>query len=1210
MSNFNLLKETDFPRKIYNNATNAERNIYAAPSLSAVACRNALECTVNYIFSQEDFFFDRDERLVDKLKNSEFYDFILDNCGHSTHLELKQIRLTGNNGAHDAEKNVSSDDSFRAVKNIFRLLKNLSAVYFDFDELDLKFNESFIPPPNQVNNLKQKIQDLEKEQHNYNHELAQEREDKQQLEEKVKVLLEEQKRLAHKIQTKEGEGEETTLLKKKTEHLEKQLLEDKANDKALRKAIEELKKEKEVLRKKVRQSRAIEFAPLEFNEEETRKNLIDNQLKEAGWKSFEEGKDIEFKVEGMPESISKTGIGYIDYVLWGDDGKPLAIVEAKRASTNSKIGRHQAVIYAECLDKMFDHRPLIYYTNGFTTYFLDDQFYNDRIVFGFHSKDELLQLHHNRQNKKDLRRYKVNKNIAGRSYQLEALRRVAENFVLTDNKLQLRGFNRQSLLVMATGSGKTRTSAALVEMMVESGWVSKVLFLADRVALVKQAQNAFKEHLPTLSPINLSDADENDAKNARLVFSTYPTMMNKINSVNEETGKRFFGIGHFDLIIIDEAHRSVYQKFRSIFQYFDSLLVGLTATPRNEIDRNTYSLFNIEDGTPTYAYELDTAIDDKYLVPPKGRSIALKYPTEGIKYNQLSVEDREEYEEKMAEAYGEDNIPEEVKGSAFNGWFFNTSTQDLILTELMENGIKVDDGDKIGKTIIFARNHRHAEFIKERFDINYPQYGPYFCQVIHNKTKNAQDLLERFCDEIEVQEPQIAVSVDMMDTGVDAPMVLNLVFAKLVRSHTKYWQMIGRGTRLCEDLLGIGEHKKEFMIFDCCGNFEYFEDNLTPKDTALPKSISQKYFETLVDFSYYLLYKNENTIEEERELAKGYIQSLCVAIKELDQTRIDVRQALEMVIKYSRLDQWSVGNIANVDTKAAEIKSTLSGLYFLSGDQYAKQFDLLVLYLQYLWAANDPQKENLQEKVIQTATTLESLGNIPAVQKKLPFIRQIKTDDYWTAPSQKQLERIRTELRDLIRLIPKEDQKIIYTAIKGDFIIMDRPEATNTIIGNSGTGEDMKNYREKVYEFFTKNRNHTSIHKLVNNLNINHGDITALEKILIEELGTQEEYKTYFEDKPYGQLVRETLGLSDEAVDNVFYDFVNQNALNVNQRTMLEAIKKKIKAKGIVEITEVMSAKLNAKTEFYELFEMDDLQTIKQIILNLNNNVNPQSLQA
>jgi type I restriction enzyme R subunit len=434
----------------------------------------------------------------------------------------------------------------------------------------------------------------------------------------------------------------------------------------------------------------------DYSEAETRDYFIDLLLKEAGW-PLDQARDRELEVTGMP---NKPGKGFVDYVLWGDDGKPLGLVEAKRTRRDARVGQQQAKLYADCLEKQFGQRPVIFYSNGYEHWIWDDTQYPPRAVQGFYKQSELALVVRRRTSRKPIATGEINSDIAERFYQTRAIRRTAEAFE--------RDHDRRALIVMATGAGKTRTVIALADLMMRCNWAKRVLFLADRVALVNQAVNAFKRHLPDASPVNL--VTEKDAE-GRVFVSTYPTMMGLIDETRD--GQRRFGVGHFDLIVIDEAHRSVFQKYRAIFDYFDSFLVGLTATPKDEVDRNTYGLFALEDGVPTDAYGLEEAVRDGFLVPPRAVSVPLKFQREGITYEELSEEDKDQWD--ALEWDDEGNVPNRVEAEAVNKWLFNVDTVDKVLAHLMTRGLAVAGGDRLGKTILFAKNQAHADFIAERF---------------------------------------------------------------------------------------------------------------------------------------------------------------------------------------------------------------------------------------------------------------------------------------------------------------------------------------------------------------------------------------------------------------------------------------------------------------------------------------------------------------
>lgn len=575
------------------------------------------------------------------------------------------------------------------------------------------------------------------------------------------------------------------------------------------KKLEEVIKENEELRKSLTEKRKVNTANYDFkidevSEFETRKRYINIELKLAGW---EFGKDIweEIEVQGMP---NESGVGYVDYVLYGENGKPLAVVEAKRTSKDPKIGQQQAKLYADCLEKRYSQRPVIFLTNGFDMYIWDD--YSDRKVYGFYKKSELQLMIDRRKSKKSLTSVTINDEISNRYYQKEAIRAVCEAL---ENK------QRKTLLVCATGTGKTRIAISIVDVLSRHNWIKNILFLADRKALVKQAKKSFTKLLPNLALCNLLDSKDSP-EDARMIFSTYPTMMNAIDDTKSKDGKRLFTPGHFDLIIIDESHRSIYKKYKSIFDYFDSYLMGLTATPKDEIDKNTYSVFDMENGVPTYAYEYNKAVEDGYLVDYTSIEFKTKIMEDGIKYDELSDEEKEEYENTFND---DESIGDEIGNNAVNEWLFNSDTIDLVLNKLMTEGLKIEGEEKIGKTIIFAKNTKHARAIVERFNKLYPKYGGNFVKAVDYSINYVDSIIDDFSDKNKL--PQIAVSVDMLDTGIDIPEILNLVFFKKVRSKTKFWQMIGRGTRLCPDLLGVDMDKERFLIFDFCNNFEFFKFN-------------------------------------------------------------------------------------------------------------------------------------------------------------------------------------------------------------------------------------------------------------------------------------------------------------------------------------------------------------------------------------------------
>ncbi|WP_287128289.1 DEAD/DEAH box helicase family protein [Candidatus Cyanaurora vandensis] len=874
----------------------------------------------------------------------------------------------------------------------------------------------------------------------------------------------------------------------------------------------------------------------DYTEAQTRDIFIDLLLQEAGWQ-LDQDRDREFPITGMP---NPSGKGYVDYILWGNDGKPLALVEAKRTRHDPRSGKQQAKLYADSLEQQFKQRPIIFYTNGYDHWLWDDTNYPPRSVQGFLKKDELMLLQQRRTLKKTLGTVDIDHTIAGRYYQTRAIRRIGEAFE-KDNL-------RKALLVMATGSGKTRTVIALIDQLMRANWVKRALFLADRVALVIQAVNAFKKHLPQTAPVNLITEK---ATEGRLYLSTYPTMLSLIDEI--QNGQRRFGTGYFDLIVIDEAHRSVYRKYRAIFEYFDCLLVGLTATPRDEIDRDTYSLFELERGVPTDSYDLDQAVADGFLVPPKAISVPLKFQREGISYEALSEAEQEEWD---ALEWSEDGtVPDRVEAGALNNWLFNKDTVDKVLEHVMTHGLKVNEGDRLGKTIIFAKNHNHAEFIAERFDANYPYLKGHFARVIDNKTEYAQSLIDDFSNPD--KSPHIAISVDMLDTGIDIPEVVNLVFFKIVRSKTKFWQMIGRGTRLCPNLFGPGLHKEDFLVFDFCQNFEFFNQNPTTSDGALGQSLSQKLFINRVA----LLGELEKTEGDlVQELHREVADRLFTEVAGMGLENFIVRPKRRLVEKYQDKQIWRQLN----EEDRAELTEHIAGLPSSLEDNNlpAKQFDYIVLLSQLALLRGDPKLLAYQGRIQAIAVQLAELGNIPMVADELELILAVQTDEFWQDLSAPTLERLRTRLRNLVQLIKFERRKIVYTDFEdeiGEAVAIALPAVSN--------GTDKARFMRKVRHFLDFHENHIAIQKLRQNEQLTPWDVSELERIFLEEgVGSAEDLVNIrSNDGGLGLFIRSLIGLDREAAKRTLAVFIQGKSLNSTQIEFVNMIIEYLTEQGVVE---------------------------------------------
>lgn len=909
--------------------------------------------------------------------------------------------------------------------------------------------------------------------------------------------------------------------------------------------IEEIRKQNEDLRKELTAKRKESKEDYDFNvdeisEYETRKRYIDVELKLAGWQ-FENNIVEEEPVSGMPNN---TGEGFADYVLYGKNGKPLAVVEAKRSSKDPKMGSQQAKLYADCLEKKHGQRPVIFYTNGFETYIWDDyNNYSERRIYGFRTQDELQLMIDRRSIRKPLDNIIIKDSISNRYYQKEAITKVCED---------LQQKQRKFLLVMATGTGKTRTAISLVDVLARHNWVKNILFLADRKALVKQAKNNFSKLLPDLSLCNLLDNRDNPEE-SRMIFSTYPTMMNAIDDTKSKDGKKLFTPGHFDLIIVDESHRSIYKKYRAIFDYFDACLLGLTATPKDEVDKNTYSIFNLESGVPTYAYELEKAVEDKYLVDYNSLEFESKVMRDGIKYDDLSEEDKEQFEETFDD---DENVDDEISSSAINEWLFNEKTIDLVLNKLMEKGLRIKGNEELGKTIIFAKSNKHAKVIVDRFNKIYPKFGADYCKEVDYSINYVDSIVDDFSDA--GKKPQIAVSVDMLDTGIDIPEIVNLVFFKKVRSKSKFWQMIGRGTRLCPDLLSVGEDKEKFLVFDFCNNFEFFRVNPKGFEGGAIQSLSERIFNLKLD-----LVKELQDIkysdEEYDQFRQALLENLILSVNSLNEDNFRVRMELQFVHKYENENSWQ--GLGAVTTN--EIKTHIAPIISpITDDEFAKRFDVTMYTIQ-LAKLQGANANKAVKSVVQTAEELSKLGTIPQIQEQKYIIEKVKTEEFWESADIFDLDEVRESLRELLKYLQRETQKI-YTTNFDDILVK---EESNGAMYNAN---DLKNYRKKVEFYLKEHQDHMAVYKLRNNKELTKEDLKSLEEIMWHELGTKADYEKEFKEMPLAKLVRKIVGLDRNVANEIFSEFLNDKSLNTKQIHFVELIIDYVVKNGFIEDKKIL----------------------------------------
>ena len=1110
VTNFDYLKNESKFSTFADVAISAEKIILLDPEASIINSRRAMEFALKWMYSVDSALEMPYQDNLQSLMNAEEYRQIV---GQDIWKRMDYIRRTGNNVAHNNKK-LGRDEAMLCLENLFIYLDYIAHCYSKQCE-ERTFDRTII------SSRIQKAKENKEAANAVKEELVREQEKNAKQELDLQKLIAENASLKEKLSERRREQQQTYVPK-----------------------------------------------PLDLSEYKTRKLYIDSMLMDAGWT---EGKDWMNEVE-LPGMPNKSEVGYVDYVLYDDMHRPLAIIEAKRTCVGVSKGRQQAKLYADILEQKYKRRPVIFLTNGFETHIIDGK-YPERKCAVIYSKRDLEKWFNLLTMRTSLKHIVVDKNIAGRYYQESAIKSVCNAFEAKNR--------RKALLVMATGSGKTRTVIALCDVLLKAGWVKNILFLADRNSLVTQAKRSFVNMLPNLSCTNL--VEDKDNYNAHCVFSTYQTMINCIDVINDGEGK-LFTCGHFDLVICDEAHRSIYNKYKDIFSYFDAPLVGLTATPKDEIDKNTYEVFELEDGVPTYGYELAQAVKDGYLVDYISVESKLKFIEQGIVYDELSAEDKEKYEETFKDEQGE--LPESIGSSALNTWIFNENTIKQVWNILMTEGIKIDYGQKIGKTIIFAKNHDHAEKILEVFHKEYPDL-PDYAKVIDNYMTYAQSAIDEFSDPKKM--PQIAISVDMLDTGIDVPEVLNLVFFKKVMSKAKFWQMIGRGTRLCPGILD-GEDKQKFYIFDFCGNFDFFRLN-KGKATANTIALQGAIFNLKFEISY-KLQDLEYQIDRLIAYRKALVQQMCEKVKELPRENFAVRQHLKYVDLYS--DEGNYQALTFEDTLL--VREEVAPLIRPDEDEVsAVRFDALMygIELAYLLGKKHSKaRSDLYKKV----SGIASVSNIPQIQARADLIDKILKTDYVDNAGINEFEEIREKLRDLMKYIPI-NVKHYDTNFTDELLSIEWKEAELE-------NDELKNYKAKAEYYIRQHQNNIVIAKLKTNQPLTAMDIHNLEEILWCEVGTKSDYEQEFGTKPLGEFVREIVGLDMNAAKEAFSEYLTNTTLDSRQIYFVNQIVEYIVHNGMMkDLSVLQESPFTDQGSVVEIFtDMTVWMGIRKVIDSINAN--------
>lgn len=1123
-TNFSHLKSKKEYALFGPSCIDAENVLSTSPVMSAVASRKALELCVKWVYSIDNTFRRPREDGLQALLHNNGFPSLMD---YSLWSRFQYVVKNGNISVH-TPKVISKDEAILSLNILFDFVQWIEYCYGQ-EYTERSFDEAVIP-------------DVSAESRRIEAEYA-------------RVINDIQKNADKIIDEKD-------------------------------KQIQELLRLNAQLREKMTDARKIHEQQRTYTYEgsmaewKTRERYINADLKYNGYVFSQTAKrnciETEYPVVGMP---NESGTGFVDYVIWGDTGKIIAVIEAKKTSVSAEKGKNQGEIYADCIQDMQGFRPIIFYTNGFETYLWDDMVSAPRIVSGIFQRCDLEKLIERRYHRKPLSSIKIDENITNRHYQLRAVTKCCENYERGD---------RNCLLIMATGTGKTRTAASVVDVLTRGEHITTMLFLADRKTLVEQAEEAFQEYIPNTMTCNL--VKNRKGRNARFVFSTYPTILNAIDSERNEDGSRFFSPGHFDLIVIDEAHRSIFNKYKAIFAYFDACKLGLTATPKKTVHQSTYDFFQMKNNMPTDVYEYDEAVySDHVLVPFYSIETSTQISEEGLNPEEMDEDEREYYEDEFTE---EGETPERIPPEKINKYIFNKDTADKMISDLMNNGIRHKNGNHVGKTIIFAQTKKHAQFLVNRFDELYPEYKGQFCKLVICDEPYAGKNLKDFKKADDM--PYIAITVDMLETGIDVPQIVNLVFAKKVYSRIKFDQMIGRGTRLCENLFGEGNDKSEFYIFDYVRNFQYFDEHPKGKEAGHFLSPVTEIFAKKVRIIK-LLQNAEYTEDKYQNFRSELIKSISDEICNLNRERIEVKLELRYVEKYK--DEKCFECLTDADKEdiiehlaplVSSCETNENAIHF-DNSMYGLILSALEANKNFIRIKNHIQKNS--------NALLKNCATIPEVKPKIPKLKEIQSDNYWDDKDILKFEETRKRLRDIMKYLRSERTKIHYVDFEDQML--------NRVEGRifSMSTDDFEDYRKKVNEYVETHKHHPSIKKLIYNEPVTLDDYKELERIFTQELGTKEEYENHYSDTPFGILIRKIAKMDRDSAYAAFSTFIIEEGPSAEQIHFIEQVVDYVVENGYIkDVLDLMKPPFDRPFKFSLIFTRDEQMKFVHIINGFKEN--------
>ncbi|MGF6905906.1 DEAD/DEAH box helicase family protein [Fusobacterium sp. PH5-44] len=946
--------------------------------------------------------------------------------------------------------------------------------------------------------------------------------------------------------------------------------------------------------KKVTNRETRKFVPNDFDTMSVREYYIDLDLKFAGWDlEIDVKKGIQYTIGNMVDGKEKIAI---DYVLLGKDGLPLAIIEGKYSLEDFEYGRKRALKYAAHIGNDMRRIPVVFLLHGGNYYYLENLNSTPRMISGIFNIEDLHRIRNQVKSKKNLVTVSADPRITNYTYQIEAAKAVIHD--IGENK-------RKSIVFISSGLGKTRILAGVIDLMSRANYISSVLYLTGRKTNLKYVKKMLKNLIVGMS---VGEYSEELDENTRLVISTTESIMKEIGNISG-SGEKYFSPGQFDLIVVDEVYRNTVVAYKKIFDYFDSLVVGISPLPQSDIDSKISEFFNLKQDENSYIYHYEEALQkEKIIVPYNVVNIPNRLFENEMFYDQLSTENKNHCEETYTD--DKSKMLNWVPSVMNNNYLMSVHTIDLALEDIMKVGIISSKDECIGKTILFAQNKNHAELILQRFRMKFTEFASDFAKIAYCDDNNAVD---DFVDP--EKKVNLLIDVGFATAGLDLPEVVNVVLFKKIYSKYEFYQMVNIGNRSCKNITlvdskeGLYIGKKRYYVFDYLGNFDFFNEEKNHTDGLEIKNVSEEIFSRCVEIVYSI--QKESLIDREsHNFSEKIINFLIEQVKKAGKEFDNVHFQLSNIERYYRKNTYFPA-LKEEDKKI--LITQVAPLIEIDGsDEHALQFDNFMYGLILAQLEGTAFVIKAKRQLVNICNMLKKNEHIDPIRKEKEFIEYYGSRKFLDNSTIVDLENLRMKIRTLMKYVfeiisetaDENTQKTTLEKMETDLNASNEDvleEMEKEIEKDDGV-DNIREYKEKVTRWIKSKLLLSAIYKLRNNMPLLPQDYKDLEKAFTKTLGTKKEYESAYGNLPYGLLVRETIPLERESVKVAFFNVNTDKTLNEEQKAFISKMMEYIINHGYMDELKLVNGEIEGFDKFEDIFDNEREKKIIKILREIKGN--------